>query len=183
MFSREAQARAIRYAAVLFVLYVAGAWVYLASGQPKAAELVDRMPKDQKAFIADVEAHQRTGQRARDAVGLVQAELHEEYRKQQKSLLFDLTRKLQNGEVKGWVGVCASLATDEVTISVPDRLNLVLEYKGMPEKIKAVVRTLSVGDVVVVTAHTGIRPDVQVRNARVGAAVPGKSVLAIEKQR
>lgn len=183
MFSREAQARAVRYAAVLFILYVAGAWVYLASGQPKATDLTDRMPKEQRALVADVEAYRRNIARAREAGGLVQTELFEEQRRMEKSLRADLAGKLQNGDVKGWVGVCTDIGPHELTVSVPDRLNLVLEYKGMPEKIKAVVRNLSVRDIVVLTAHTGVRPDVQVRAGQASAAVPGKSVLAIEKQR
>lgn len=188
MFSRESQARAIRYAAVLFALYVAGAWVYLASGQPKGAKLADRMTKDQLAFVEKIEDHKTLQRQSKAAEGIRKGELLEKIKANRKALAADLSNKLRAGEIKGWAFTCTDLDTHSMAVAMPDRLEVSIDYKGLPEKVREVVRTLRRGDIILLSLRTG-KPEVTVQSGSAfatttaGIYAPGSSVVAIEKPR
>jgi hypothetical protein len=180
MFTRHARAAAVRYAAVLFVLYIAGAWVYLARGQlPPVAKLPDHMPKAQLAFVEKIDAHKLLQQKERTASGIRRSEYQDEIRASRKALAADLSNRLRAGDVKDWAFVCTDLDTHVMAVALPDRLEITIEYRGMPEHVRRVVRTLRKGDLVTISIRVA-KPDVGV-NATAGAFVFGDGVQSIAK--
>jgi hypothetical protein len=188
MFSRHARAAAVRYAAVLFVLYIAGAWVYLARGQlPPIAKLPDHMPKAQLAFVEKIDAHNMLHRQARQATGINQRELREKLDASRESLAADMTRDLIAGRIQKWAVIVTDIGPSCVTLSVPDRLDFIVDYDGMPEAARVTARKMTKGDILLLSAHTKLKPEVHIPSGGRGVlttvtvGVHGREVTSLSK--
>jgi hypothetical protein len=186
-------ARVIKWSCIVYIAALPFAWAYLAFGQtPKdAATLADlkrQMPKDQLAYIEKIDAHKQL-QRDTQKEGndFRRRELQAKLKESSRALEADLTRKLQGDGLKGWVGVYVSGGPSGMDFAVPGYLVIDVSFKGVPDKVKPVLREINDRDWIVVTIQTPPSPEVRVEagaaaNAvTIGGVVRGPSLKAIEK--
>lgn len=149
-------------------------------------ELKKSMPKDQAAFIEKIDAHKDLQRKAkREPNDLKRGEYARQVRESERALADELSRKLAAG-LKDWVGEFVSGDTRHMQWTVPDYIQIDVDYATMPEAVKDVARELTNRDRLTITT-AGVRVKVEpiARAAAgattVGASVPGKAVKSLAK--